>query len=450
MELINGIDPSRIAVLTFTKKANEVILTRAIEKFGFNEKDAPYWVTLHALAYRRLGLRRNEVMGPKNYTEIGNALGLTFGGSVAAIEEGFYGGRNKGDRYQFLDGFARNRMITTEEAFRLCAGDGDEELNKFEMRRFSNTLLSYKKDRGILDFTDMLEIPQGSIDVDVVIVDEAQDLSTLQWDYLRRVVIPNAQRVYIAGDDDQAIYQWSGADVVQFQTLPGRRVILDQSHRIPRAIHQLAEKISFTIKTRCAKMYKPMDKEGLIRYYSDPEDVDLSVSGTWYLLARNSYLLSQLITIVRDQGYTYSIRGESAIISKHVDAILAYEKWRKGIEPSTADKNLVEKLSTHPWPGTIWHEALDKIPRNERDWYISVLRRGGSLTKAPRINIGTIHSVKGGESDHVLLMTDMSMATWHAAEMNPDAEKRCWYVGATRARESLHIIRAQRDTAWDL
>ena len=32
----------------------------------------------------------------------------------------------------------------------------------------------------------------------------------------------NADKVYLAGDDDQAIYEWSGADVSYFQTFPGK------------------------------------------------------------------------------------------------------------------------------------------------------------------------------------------------------------------------------------
>ena len=52
-------------------------------------------------------------------------------------------------------------------------------------------------------------------------VDEAQDLTPLQWDMVVKIASA-VDRVYIAGDDDQAIYEWNGADVNLFQTFPGK------------------------------------------------------------------------------------------------------------------------------------------------------------------------------------------------------------------------------------
>ena len=46
-------------------------------------------------------------------------------------------------------------------------------------------------------------------------VDEAQDLTPLQWDMVVKIA-KGVDRVYIAGDDDQAIYEWNGADVKHF------------------------------------------------------------------------------------------------------------------------------------------------------------------------------------------------------------------------------------------
>ena len=46
----------------------------------------------------------------------------------------------------------------------------------------------------------------------VLMVDEAQDLTPLQWDMVVKIA-KHVDRVYIAGDDDQAIYEWNGADV---------------------------------------------------------------------------------------------------------------------------------------------------------------------------------------------------------------------------------------------
>ena len=80
------------------------------------------------------------------------------------------------------------------------------------------------------------------------------------------------------------------------------------------------------------------------------------------------------------------------------------------------------------------------MPAEEREFYVSMLRRGESLTNEPRIKISTIHGSKGGEADNVVLLTDMAYNTWEATNLNQDSEYRVWYVGVTRAKQNLNII----------
>ena len=44
---------------------------------------------------------------------------------------------------------------------------------------------------------------------------------------------------FIAGDDDQAIFRWAGADVDSFIAQKGEMMPLTQSHRIPAKVHML-------------------------------------------------------------------------------------------------------------------------------------------------------------------------------------------------------------------
>ena len=53
---------------------------------------------------------------------------------------------------------------------------------------------------------------------EVLFIDEAQDLSLLQWEMVRKIWA-RAGKTYIAGDDDQAIFKWAGADVDHFIAL---------------------------------------------------------------------------------------------------------------------------------------------------------------------------------------------------------------------------------------
>ena len=65
-----------------------------------------------------------------------------------------------------------------------------------------------------------------------------------------------------------------------------------------------------------------------------------------------------------------------------------------------------------------------------------------ALLERPKVIVGTIHSVKGGEADVVYLFPDLSQAgDAHYQRFGPlrDAVIRLFYVGATRARETLYI-----------
>ena len=52
--------------------------------------------------------------------------------------------------------------------------------------------------------------------------------------------------------------------------------------------------------------------------------------------------------------------------------------------------------------------------------------------------------LKGGEATNVVLMTDLTQNTMKGYERNPDDENRLFYVGATRTKENLHIVRTKK------
>ena len=96
----------------------------------------------------------------------------------------------------------------------------DSRQNILDIERNTLYLLSeelkrFKKEKGLKDFTDLLEdfINKRNYNkFKVIFIDEAQDLSLLQWEMVRKIW-SRAEKTYIAGDDDQAIFKWAGADV---------------------------------------------------------------------------------------------------------------------------------------------------------------------------------------------------------------------------------------------
>jgi len=73
---------------------------------------------------------------------------------------------------------------------------------------------------------------------------------------------------------------------------------------------------------------------------------------------------------------------------------------------------------------------------------VAAVRGPQALLECPQVIVGTIHSVKGGEADVVILFPDLSQAGDAAYQRHGaprDAVIRTFYVGMTRAREALYL-----------
>jgi len=296
MEMERGVPPDRIAFVSFTKKAVEEAAARAMEKFGLERRDLPYFRTLHSLGFRELGLRRGEVVGKTQYGELSDLLGVEFSGYYRA-EDGPSGGK-EGDQLLFLDTLSRTRLVSVEDQWRLTNLD----ISLPTVQQFHDVYKQYRNDVAMLDYTDFLERFNTTLNIEVAIIDEAQDLSSLQW-RVARLATKNAARLYIAGDDDQAIYEWSGADIETLLTLKATsHLVLSHSYRLPRAVHSLAHNIVHQISRREIKEFSPNEKEGAVDYVNDVDAMDLS-SGEWMLLSRNRFHLNQFYDTCHNSIY---------------------------------------------------------------------------------------------------------------------------------------------------
>jgi superfamily I DNA/RNA helicase len=91
-----------------------------------------------------------------------------------------------------------------------------------------------------------------------------------------------------------------------------------------------------------------------------------------------------------------------------------------------------------------WDAALDDVPESMR-LYMNVALRRSSFNSASNIRVSTIHASKGSEADNVMLLTDLPRKADISISKKRDDERRVFYVGATRAKKSLHIIASKTD-----
>ncbi len=97
-----------------------------------------------------------------------------------------------------------------------------------------------------------------------------------------------------------------------------------------------------------------------------------------------------------------------------------------------------------------WQQRLTASVQARTKFPVMVAHEHGpaALEETPKVVVGTIHSVKGGEADAVFLFPDLSQAGDAAYQrVGParDAVIRLFYVGVTRARQALYLC--QRESA---
>jgi DNA helicase II / ATP-dependent DNA helicase PcrA len=463
-ELESGTRSTNIGYFSFTRKASTEARDRAIKKFPTlnAQTDFPYFRTLHSLAYQVVGIGRDDLMQSHHYHRFAKDAGISL--NITVNEDGV----SKAD----------STILNEINLARLRGTDLREHYNKsgmdiewFHLEYVERSYRKFKEEHSLVDFTDLLNIavlnPSTLPSLEVLIIDEAQDLSRLQWDMVQALA-RKAQRVYIAGDDDQAIFGWAGSDVDSFLSFDGTVVVLEQSYRVPQVVHELADSIISKIKHRQGKEWKARDFAGEILQYQSFEYAPV-VEGEWLIMAATSYMLEPVQEWLEELGLLYEKQGRLSFQKNILEAVYAWEHLRAGKAVRGSQVTHVyryfgdscvakgHKTFKHGDPNATytmsdlknsfgllvdgpWMETMDKIGLHRQVYLSAMLRRGVRFGASPSIQVSTIHGAKGGEADNVLLLTDLSPKFMQEYVQDDSDMRRLLYVGLTRAKKSLHIV----------
>jgi DNA helicase-2/ATP-dependent DNA helicase PcrA len=198
----------KIGYFAFTRKAAK----EAKERMPIEDKKLVHFQTLHSFAFNTLGLQEENIMQPYHYEELGKKLGIRVKYTDKYNEEETHF-LTCNDPYFQMIGRAINRDVSIREEFDRNEHDR-KEIQWHTLKHIHDNLLKYKESAGLYDFNDIInkvlpKVPK----FDVVFVDEAQDLSPLQWKLYDKLK-EKSKDIYLAGDDDQAIFAWAGADEI--------------------------------------------------------------------------------------------------------------------------------------------------------------------------------------------------------------------------------------------
>jgi len=465
-----GTPIDKIGYFAFTKKAAEEAVNRTLDLYPkYGKKDLKYFRTLHSLAFTLLGMKKSNVMQDEHYEDIGRKLGIEV--TVYSNGEEKTGFVDSDSEYFNIVNAARIKGITIDEEYNTDMYSQD--IDKHLLKILKDEVDNYKQAYGLVDFTDMIErfnVSELCPKYDVVFIDEAQDLSPIQWK-MYDILKKNSKHVILAGDDDQAIYGWAGADVARFQSEPAKDIILPQSYRIPGAVQDIANCILNRIpdQRRIKKQWSPRPEKGYVEYVTSIEGLLELYSNDWLILARTNDKLKKLAPDLKDMGLYFEIKGRKSYRTRLYKSIQDYTRWTNGDKLSLSeckdlfeflgvDKTLTDErmydLGEFGFTFTDhWYEVFQADP--EECLYIrEMMRNEEKLSQAPRIKLSTIHAAKGGEATNVLIILDNTKKIREAIEKNQDKydeEQRVWYVGVTRTKQNLYIMTAKReDWGYDI
>lgn len=354
------------------------------------------------------------------------------------------------------------------------------------LQAFARLWDDWKEQYHRMDFTDLLEnaylhIPVAPGYPQSLLVDEAQDLSLLQWAVLQSWG-EQAKRLIAAGDDDQCLYAWAGADVTPMLRAP-EKTILHQSYRVPRRIQDVAIRYSRLIRTREPKIWYARAEDGVcvrtgegqwrhpeswIPFLYDTLDVPF---GDVVFLAPCAYMLTPLLRLLRDEGIPFynpwrrkettwnplgtDSTGKSPHITQRLSAflrphdrlwtwhelslwipMLRQETLQDGAkafvtlqaeEHGVCNEDALGRILVPSQQGNAIHGGLLWLQRVVMQSYVNTLRYPlrvltkygeAALRETPRVIVSTTHASKGGEGDTVVFFLDLSGSQRYARLRN--------------------------------
>ncbi|PSP89447.1 ATP-dependent DNA helicase Rep [Halobacteriales archaeon QS_4_69_34] len=541
--LDSGVAVEDVLVVSYTRAAASEIRERFAERLDRSPKSLRGNVsTMHAKAYDLLNLSRGDVVGESDKREFCETYGIEF-------EDEYEGSRRRSARSTTIG----NKIIATsqwlqrttrevadwhdvafqwdEEEVRLPpdVDPNAQEGNKYtptwpadddriDVPEAIRAWRAYKGEHGLVGFADMLErVAQRSLvpNVDYLAVDEFQDITLLQHRVYEEWK-PHVKRALIAGDDDQVVYAWQGADPQLLLEEEGEDVILDTSYRLPSRVLDVVNREVRHIAQRQEKNLEPRTEGGTVEAIRNATMLALArqvrstverSEETVMVLFRARYQLFQFVEKFVDEGIPFQALTDQRLwtdrLADYVRAIEALEAGEaitglearrladmlEGTAFGTNDRDALydaldarlEEAATEdfealaveldlieehvpflPGPGTA-DDMLRKVSGFQEQSVAAYFAGEHRGMARDRVRVGTIHSAKGREADHVFVATDLTekvVEQMVASVPDPEAvagvdeftktsdpvpvltdnERRVFYVGMSRARERLVLL----------
>ena len=273
-----GADPTRLLLLTFSRRAAQELERRAGRVLAAKRKQHtsdrpptfPWAGTFHGIGARilreyaeRLGLAPNFTIHDRGDSE--DLMGLVRHAHVAdgATSMRFPGAATCLAIYSRVVNAESTLTDVLSDRYPWCASHSER------LRGLFDAYVAAKQAQQILDFDDlliywaaMMRVPAFAAEVgalfDHVMVDEYQDTNTIQATIVR-LLKPDGRGVTVVGDDAQAIYSFRAAtvrnilDFPQQYAPPATVITLERNYRSTAAILDASNAVISLAKERYTK-----------------------------------------------------------------------------------------------------------------------------------------------------------------------------------------------------
>ncbi len=404
-----GVDPARVLLLTFTRRAATELERRAghvvARQFAQRGLDAaialPWAGTFHSAGAKLLRLFAEDVGLAPNFTihDRGDSEDL-----MALVRNGL---AIDVTRRRFPSAATcmaiYSRSVNAGEALDDVLRAGFPRCAEWvrELQSLFAAYVEAKQSQHVLDFDDLLLYWAGLLAdetiasrvrdlFDHVLVDEYQDTNRLQGTILRRLK-PDGRGVTVVGDDAQAIYGFRAADVrniLDFPALfcpPARVVKLEDNYRSVQPILDaanavMAQSAEGFVKTLAAirgagarpLLVSVRDEADQARYVAtdvlEQRERGVALKAQAVLFRSSSHSAPLELELVRRNIPFVKYGGLKFLEAAHVKDVLALLRWAhnprdrlagfravrlvSGVGPVTARK-LLDAIESSPEPGNV-------------------------------------------------------------------------------------------------
>ncbi len=410
--------------VTFTNKAAQEMRER-LEKLVPRHGDRIFSATLHQFC---LSLLQDNA----------RAAGLRKGFKLAAPEEihfileEVWPQKTKKERKLLHEEISRFKNIYFEEDQPWMAKEYQDHLRQRDLLDFDDLLYAaYRLLAGNSELTARLrkEFPS-------VFVDEYQDLNPVQHALLKLLAGEGVTLTAI-GDPRQAIYGFRGSEVRFFESFekdfPGATVMhLTENYRccekILTASGQLTGGLStLSVPEQTARIYR----EGRLIVHAAPTDKAESE----FVVHTIERLVGGVSMFSQDSGRVGSHEGEEFSFG---DIAVLYRL-------NTLATNLRAAFERSGIPFSVSGQEHDKEDVPAEDFYFDGIAE--PRVNAERVSLMSLHAAKGLEFPVVFIVgceDGLLPLKLEGFSADPAEEKRLFYVGVTRAKEALYLLRAKR------